>query len=144
MTIRLTVLCVVVTLFCAACDGKPRPAGGDSAKAVEPGIAPSADGETVPVTGNGVVPAIKREKVALAQMMELRKALELHCLEVGDYPESMQVLARSGDGGTAYIDRIPPDPWGEAYVYRREGKGPVLFSKGPDRKADTEDDIRQE
>src|SRR5215468_518055 len=39
---------------------------------------------------------------------------------------------------------MPKDPWGNEYIYRRPGvKDPQsydLFSAGPDRKADTEDD----
>ena len=39
-----------------------------------------------------------------------------------------------------------PDPWGHAYVYEeREGGGhPVLYSKGPDGRAGTTDDILPE
>ena len=42
-----------------------------------------------------------------------------------------------------YIKKVVPDPWGRAYVYEeREGGGhPVLYSKGPDGRAGTTDDV---
>lgn len=45
-----------------------------------------------------------------------------------------------------YIKKVVPDPWGHAYVYEeREGGGhPVLYSKGPDGRAGTTDDVLPE
>jgi hypothetical protein len=45
----------------------------------------------------------------------------------GRYPESLQELVG------AYVDRAPPDPFGEGpFHYRRDGEGFVLWSVGPD------------
>jgi general secretion pathway protein G len=44
-----------------------------------------------------------------------------------------------------YVKALPQDPWGNEYIYVIPGKHNPnkydLFSKGPDGKADTEDDI---
>ena len=43
------------------------------------------------------------------------------------------------------MDEVPKDSWGQEYVYQQPGKhnpeGFDLYSKGPDRLADTADDI---
>lgn len=36
---------------------------------------------------------------------------------------------------------IPLDPWDMDYVYKLEGKRPVIYSSGPDQELETEDDI---
>lgn len=36
---------------------------------------------------------------------------------------------------------IPLDPWDMDYVYKLEGKRPVIYSSGPDQEMETEDDI---
>ena len=48
---------------------------------------------------------------------------------------------RGWDG--PYVDHIVQDPWGHDYVYetRPEGGNPILYSKGPDGRAGTTDDI---
>jgi general secretion pathway protein G len=42
------------------------------------------------------------------------------------------------------LDKVPTDPWGKPYFYVQPGKhhpGFDLYSAGPDRKPDTDDDI---
>ena len=44
-----------------------------------------------------------------------------------------------------YLNKAPKDPWGQEYVYTCPGEsedGFDLLSKGPDRKAGTEDDLK--
>lgn len=76
---------------------------------------------------------------------------------LGDYPsteEGLRALVSAPDGKSdrwrgPYVrsmnGKLPSDPWGEPYQYRYPGfKNPEsydLFSKGPDRKANTADDI---
>jgi general secretion pathway protein G len=69
---------------------------------------------------------------------------------VGRYPTTAEGLAelaaiRTGLKGWfgPYIKKVVPDPWGNAYIYEeREGGGnPVLYSKGPDGRAGTTDDV---
>ena len=80
----------------------------------------------------------------------LAQACGRYKFHVGRYPttaEGLDELAaiRTGLKGWfgPYIKKNVPDPWGNAYVYEeREGGGhPVLYSKGPDRRAGTTDDV---
>ena len=45
-----------------------------------------------------------------------------------------------------YVKKVVPDPWGREYVYetRKDGGHPVLYSKGPDGRAGTTDDVLPE
>ena len=67
-----------------------------------------------------------------------------------EYPtteEGLKVLAlksypkKGWDG--PYVNHIVNDPWGNEYVYetRPEGGNPILYSKGPDGRAGTTDDV---
>lgn len=80
----------------------------------------------------------------------LTQACGRYKFHVGRYPtttEGLQELAaiRTGLKGWfgPYIKKVVPDPWGNDYVYEeREGGGhPVLYSKGPDGRAGTTDDV---
>lgn len=87
----------------------------------------------------------------------LRVSFTRYRLDLGDYPttaEGLQALvtppaARAERWRGPYMDtpggRMPVDPWGEPYQYRYPGTrnktGYDLFSKGPDKTVDTDDDI---
>jgi len=47
---------------------------------------------------------------------------------------------------TPYLNmkKIPADPWGNDFIYMKEGKTPNIYSMGPDGEEDTEDDISLE
>ena len=91
-------------------------------------------------------------------MNALTVALGRYKFHVGAYPtteEGLAVLAyrrpneirrirRQHPGWDGpYVNHIVPDPWGNDYVYeaRPEGGNPVLYSKGPDGRAGTTDDV---
>lgn len=91
-------------------------------------------------------------------MRALSAALGRYKFHVGAYPttaEGLHVLAfrrpneirrirRAHPGWDGpYVNHIVPDPWGNDYVYetRPEGGPPVLYSKGPDGRAGTTDDV---
>lgn len=88
----------------------------------------------------------------------LTVALGRYKFHVGEYPsneEGLAVLAyrrpadirrvraahKGWDG--PYVNHIVKDPWGNDYVYetRPDGGHPVLYSKGPDGRAGTTDDV---
>ena len=87
----------------------------------------------------------------------MKTPLVRYRIDLGDYPttaEGLQALVAAPSSAGAkwrgpYIDagggKVPLDPWGQAYEYRYPGVknagGYDLFSKGPDRAADTADDI---
>lgn len=87
---------------------------------------------------------------ARKSMEALSVALGRYKFHVGEYPsteEGLAVLAlkaypkKGWDG--PYVNHIVDDPWGNAYVYetRPEGGHPVLYSKGPDGRMGTTDDV---
>jgi general secretion pathway protein G len=87
----------------------------------------------------------------------LKTSLQRYRMDLSDYPttaEGLSALMSSTTGNTdrwrgPYMDvlggKLPVDPWGQPYEYRYPGvKNPGsydLYSKGPDKTADTADDI---
>ncbi len=90
----------------------------------------------------GATEKAKRTK-AEADIAELKTALDRYYLDNGQYPTTEQGLqalvtaptsgpvpANYEDGG--YVQQIPLDPWGHAYVYQSDGNSYVLKSYGAD------------
>jgi len=79
----------------------------------------------------------------------IKSALGAYEVDMGSYPKSLQDLitapsdARNWHG--PYLDSLPQDPWGHAYIYAFPGKHLAgsydLLSVGPDGKEGTEDDV---
>ncbi|MFA6015759.1 MAG: type II secretion system major pseudopilin GspG [Gallionellaceae bacterium] len=84
-------------------------------------------------------------KTAKAQIDALEKALDQYRLDVGHYPatESGLNALNANPGGEAkwqgpYLKKaVPPDPWGNPYVYRLPGEHSEydIYSYGRDGKA---------
>ena len=105
---------------------------------------------------------IERKPLQARKAMDsLSVALGRYKFHVGEYPsteEGLAVLAyrkpneirkirakhKGWDG--PYVNHIVNDPWGREYVYetRPEGGNPILYSKGPDGRAGTLDDVLPE
>ena len=100
----------------------------------------------------------RKPRQAQKAMRALSVALGRYKFHVGAYPttaEGLHVLAfrrpneirrlrRAHPGWDGpYVNHIVPDPWGNDYVYetRPEGGPPILYSKGPDGRAGTTDDV---
>lgn len=97
------------------------------------------------------------QKVALTQIMNFKKTLELYKASTRTFPSTEEGLAalvtkpqdeqRAQNWNGPYIDEIPNDPWGNAFRYEYPPtKGnvkdiPNIWSAGPDGQDDTEDDI---
>lgn len=90
----------------------------------------------------GVADRAKTTK-AQADIQELKQALDRYYLDNGSYPTTDQGLMAlispptSGrvpnnyeQGG--YIEKLPPDPWGNPYFYQSDGNSYALKSFGPD------------
>ena len=90
----------------------------------------------------GATDKAKRTK-AMADLSELKTALDRYYIDNGSYPTTDQGLtalvsrpssgripANYEEGG--YIQRVPLDPWGNAYFYQSEGTTYVLKSFGAD------------
>ena len=57
-------------------------------------------------------------------------------------PEQLEDLTK---GRNPVTKKVPDDPWGKPYVYRKSGSREYeLFSAGPDGQEGTEDDIRMD
>lgn len=82
---------------------------------------------------------------AKAQIDALGKALDQYRIDVGRYPSTEQGLqalnvAPAGESrwrGPYLKKAVPPDPWGQPYIYRRPGEHGEydLLSLGADRQA---------
>lgn len=151
MTIRLALLLVAALLAVPACDRPEAPPPEEKpGSSVEeaPMTPPEPEPEAVPEPrepgseGEEEAGSRRGEKIARAQMVEFKKALEFHYLDTGAYPETLEELTESTPGGEVYIELIPADPWGEPYLYEVAGTDMSLGSKGPDRIEGTDDDIR--
>ena len=61
----------------------------------------------------------------------------------GKYPHQLSELQEGDDDNPPLLEGEINDPWGNAYVYetRPEGGNPILYSKGPDGRAGTTDDV---
>lgn len=77
-------------------------------------------------------------------------ALGRYKFHVGEYPsddeglKALEAITPQKRGWFGpYINKLNPDPWGREYVYetRPEGGHPVLFSRGPDGRMGTTDDV---
>lgn len=82
-------------------------------------------------------------KAARAQINALEKALDMYRLDVGRYPEGDTGLASLIEkpanemrwAGPYLSKGIPPDPWGNPYIYRSPGTNGAdydLYSYGKD------------
>ena len=96
-----------------------------------------------------------RQQTAKSDMQMFTSCLEMFKLNAGRYPSTAQGLDACANRPTEkpipkmwvrLIDKVPKDPWGNAYQYRFPGKkDPArfdLFSLGKDGVADTADDIQ--
>jgi len=92
----------------------------------------------------GATDKAKRVK-AEADISEIKTALDRYYLDVGSYPSSEQGLQAlvsapntgrvsqgGGDYQGPYLEKLPPDPWGNQYVYQSDGNSYVLKSYGAD------------
>jgi general secretion pathway protein G len=79
----------------------------------------------------------------------IKSALGAYEVDMGYYPKSLQELLQPPSNAKnwhgPYLERMPVDPWGNAYIYYYPGKhnasGYDLLSVGPDAKEGTEDDL---
>jgi general secretion pathway protein G len=83
----------------------------------------------------------KRVK-AQADIAQIKSGLDRYYLDNGSYPSSDQglngLVSAPGSGnvpkdwGGPYLEKIPPDPWGNSYYYQSDGNSYVLKSFGAD------------
>jgi general secretion pathway protein G len=86
----------------------------------------------------GATDRAKRTK-AMADIAELKTALDRYYIDNGSYPSTDQGLTAlvtppnpNGPPADGYVRRIPADPWGNQYVYQSDGNNYSLKSLGAD------------
>ena len=102
------------------------------------------------LTGKGRKARIMATK---APMRGIETALQAFELNVGTFPTAEQGIdalvkcpsdVPEEDWDTPYLREIPKDAFGETFIYKSPGEHNAeydLYSKGPDRNEDTDDDI---
>jgi hypothetical protein len=79
-----------------------------------------------------------------AQILPVRKALELHYLQTGEYPKTLAGLDEDLAKAGIQFEKLR-DPWSQPYhaefSVRRESDVLEIKSAGPDKKMGTEDDL---
>ncbi len=105
------------------------------------------------VTGTGEAAKKQAAKSMVGSSGSLAMAVQLYRQQLGEFPEKLIDLVERPDHVDEDDERWYKfleepnfvDPWGEELVYRQEGEinknGYDLFSKGPDKEEDNEDDI---
>ena len=103
------------------------------------------------VTGKGGPKEISRAQILVRKSIDaVAVALGRYRYHVGSYPsneEGLEALAaitpRKKGWNGPYVNHVVKDPWGHDYVYVNNGENeyPTLYSKGPDGKAGTTDDV---
>jgi general secretion pathway protein G len=92
-----------------------------------------------------------REGAAKTQISAFATALDMFEVDSGHYPRGksglndLVVQPRDAQNWHQYMESIPPDPWGQPYVYECPGKHRPgsydISSAGPDMRLGTDDDI---
>jgi general secretion pathway protein G len=84
-----------------------------------------------------------RRTKAVADMKGIEQALNLYRLDTGGYPtteQGLEALVRRPEtpplprqwNPNGYLEKVPVDPWGNAYVYVSDGSRFTLRSYGAD------------
>lgn len=86
-----------------------------------------------------------KKKRALADIVNIEKAVVAYRMEYGSYPESLDALvtppATAAGEEEPLLPRLPMDPWNNPYVYGVENRKPIIMTFGPDKEQGTADDI---
>lgn len=82
------------------------------------------------------------QKLIQAHLSMLSQAIDIYYVSVGEWPDSLDDLLHPKDGSSPVVKKLPEDPWGESYTYKRTEEGFEVSCKGPDKVPDTEDDIK--
>ena len=97
-------------------------------------------------------PEQARISAAMSNIQAIRSALDMYKLDNQHYPTTDQgleaLVTKPGSNPeppnwNRYMEKIPPDPWGNRYLYLEPGKhGDVdIFSAGPNGRMGDADDI---
>lgn len=79
-----------------------------------------------------VIPRLEEARRSRAELdiKNIESGLKLYYARKGNYPDTATGLKALVD--LQILDALPKDPWGNDYVYTREGNQPVITSYGRD------------
>ena len=83
------------------------------------------------------------EQKARTDVHNISEGVKLFYLKRKTLPDSLDELVEEDEKGNSFLENLPDDPWGNAYVLV-PGDNPrsyEIISFGPDGQEDTEDDI---
>ena len=83
-------------------------------------------------------------KTTKTQIKSIEQALEQYYLDEGQYPAGGEGLSSLTEGEYFKGGKVPVDAWKQEFGYISpgpEGEDFVVFSKGPDKKEGTDDDL---
>jgi general secretion pathway protein G len=96
-------------------------------------------GILISLVGANIFPALEETEVTATefQIKQIENALSMYRMKSARYPttdEGLEALTNPPGGGTAYINSIPKDSWGNEYKYRSPGQNGDydLYSLGRD------------
>lgn len=81
---------------------------------------------------------------ARAEIVEIKNRIQANFLmtDAQELPDDLSELT-TGENPVVDDPEILRDPWGNQYIYRKNGEGDIeLFSAGPDGEPGTDDDVR--
>ena len=85
--------------------------------------------------------AIQEARIEIGQLSNMCDAYYLSS-SPKKLPDSLEQLA---EGPAPLTEKVPKDPWGADYVYKKEGPRKFeIYSAGPDGQEGTEDDVHAE
>ena len=83
----------------------------------------------------------KEAQIEIGQLTQMCDAYYL-ASSPRTYPDTLEQLA---EGPNALTKEVPKDPWGNDYIYKKEGNRKItIYSAGPDGSEGTEDDVYAE
>jgi uncharacterized membrane protein len=93
-----------------------------------------------------IMDAVKKNQIeeTRAEIADLEDLLDVYFLERGEYPDRLDKLVDAADEPEGILDSVFEDSWINPYQYKRlsnEKGGYQLWSRGPDEKSGTADDI---
>jgi general secretion pathway protein G len=82
------------------------------------------------VIGTPISVKLGRTAQADADTAMLVGKISEYDMEIGSYPDSLTDLTSSNGQYDAWVNKIPTDPWGNAYIYKKTTDGFVVYSLG--------------
>jgi hypothetical protein len=84
------------------------------------------------IAGNSVIKEGKISK-ASGEAAQIGAAISQYKMERDKYPDGIENLTKKEGQYGPWLLKVPTDPWGKAYIYKKYDNGFVVYSCGPDK-----------